>query len=280
MPQRKTRGILKNGHLAVIGGGNMGEALIGGLIRADSIPPSSILVSDVLPARLESLRKTYQVLVCPDNAQAAKGAEVILLAIKPQQMTSALRGLSGVVKDDQLVVTIAAGVPIRVVEEGLGGRGRVIRVMPNTPALIGRGAAGVALGSKAKKKDLDLVVTILNSVGRALEVEEGLMDAVTGLSGSGPAFVAVVVESLADGGVKMGLPREVALTLAAQTVAGTAQMVLETGRHPSQIKEMVSSPGGTTIAGLEALEAGSLRSSLIDAVEAATRRSQELGRRE
>jgi len=258
----------------------MGEALIGGLLRADSIPPSSILVSDVLPARLEHFCKTYQVLVSPDNAQAAKGAEVILLAIKPQQMAGALKSLSGVVKDDQLVVTIAAGVPIRVVEGGLGGRGRVIRVMPNTPALIGMGAAGVALGSKAEKKDLDLVVTILNSVGRALEVEECLMDAVTGLSGSGPAFVAVVMEALADGGAKMGLPREVALTLAAQTVAGTAQMVLETGRHPSQIKEMVSSPGGTTIAGLEALEAGSLRSSLIDAVEAATRRSQELGRKE
>lgn len=278
MPRRKQRG--KDGHFAFIGGGNMAEALIRGLLRAGFIPPSGIVVSDILPGRLEHLRKSYRVLASPDNARAAKGAGVIILAVKPKDMAEALRSLSGVVEDDQVVITIAAGIPIRFVEEGLGGRGRVVRVMPNTPALIGRGAAGVAQGKKARKKDLDLAVEIFNSVGRAVVVEERLMDAVTGLSGSGPAFVAVVVEALADGGVKMGLSREVALALAAQTVAGTAEMVLQTGEHPGRIKDMVASPGGTTMAGLAALEAGTLRSTLMGAVEAATRRSQELSRGE
>jgi pyrroline-5-carboxylate reductase len=278
MPRRKGRG--KDGHFAFIGGGNIAEALIRGLLRAGFITPSEIGVSDILPERLEHLRKTYRVVAYPENARAAKGARVIILAVKPKDMAEALRSLAGVVEDNQVVITIAAGIPIRFVEEGLGGRGRVVRVMPNTPALIGKGAAGVAQGRKASKKDLELAVDIFNSVGRALVVEERLMDAVTGLSGSGPAFVAVVVEALADGGVKMGLPREVALALAAQTVAGTAQMVLETGEHPGRIKDMVASPGGTTMAGLAALEAGSLRSTLMGAVEAATRRSQELGRGE
>lgn len=265
--------------IAFIGGGNMAEALIRGLLRAGAAAPGSLLVSDVAPARLEHLRGAYRVRTVSDNAEAAREADILVLAVKPQNMDEAVGSVSAAVDDSRLIVSIMAGVPTERIEAALGGKGRVVRVMPNAPALVGKGAAGVAGGKKARREDVETVVEMFESVGRAAVVSESHMDAVTGLSGSGPAFVALVVEALADGGVLMGLPRETALTLAAQTVAGAAEMVLETGEHPGRIKDIVASPGGTTIAGLAALEDGGLRGALIRAVEAATRRSRELGQK-
>ncbi len=211
-----------------------------------------------------------------DNKSVAQAADLVVLATKPQQIAAALESL-GSAAADKLVVSIAAGTTLDTLAAALS-KSRLIRVMPNTPCLIGQSASGYCLGPRATPEDGQYVGTLLSAVGLAFEVEESLLDAVTGLSGSGPAFVYVIIEALADGGVRMGLKREVALKLAAQTVRGAAQMVLETGEHPAVLKDRVASPGGTTIAGLEALESGGLRGTLMAAVEAATRCSIELGK--
>ena len=272
-------GALKTAGIAFIGGGNMAEALIRGLLEAGIAKAGSICVSDVAADRLTHLRARYRVRTTSDNAEAAGRADIVFLAVKPQNMEEALEAVAPGLKDSCLVVSIMAGVPTEKIEERLGGKGRVVRVMPNAAALVGQGAAGVAGGKRARGRDVETVVGLLGSVGQAIVVNEAQMDAVTGLSGSGPAYAAVVIEALADGGVLMGLPRETALRLAAQTVAGTAAMVLEAGEHPGRIKDQVASPGGTTIEGLAVLEDGGLRSALIRAVEAATLRSRELGRK-
>ncbi len=214
---------------------------------------------------------------CSSNAEVARGADLLVLAVKPQQIAAALGEIKGAVSDRQLIVSIAAGVRLATLAAGLPGGARLARVMPNTPCLVGQSASGYALGPSATPADAQTVQRFLESVGRAYRVDEKLLDAVTGLAGSGPAFVYVMIEALSDGGVRMGLPRDVALALAAQTVKGAAEMVLTTSEHPAVLKDQVASPGGTTIAGLAALEQGSVRSGLIAAVEAATRRSVELG---
>jgi pyrroline-5-carboxylate reductase len=213
---------------------------------------------------------------CRSNQEVAEEADVIFLAVKPQNMAAVYADVGGWVQK-KLIVSIAAGIPLARLTEGLKTE-RVVRVMPNTPALVGQGAAGYALAKGATESDGELVKQLLSAVGRAYRVDEKLLDAVTGLSGSGPAFVYVVIEALSDAGVKMGLPRDVAAALAAQTVRGSAEMVLATGEHPAVLKDKVASPGGTTIAGLAALESHGLRAALIAAVEAATKRSQELGK--
>ena len=211
------------------------------------------------------------------NRAVAAEADVLILAVKPQQMSGVLAEVGPTLTSSRLVVSIAAGMRLDTLAAGLGPRARLIRVMPNTPCLVGQSASGYSLGAGATEADAELVAELLAAVGRAFRVDEKLLDAVTGLSGSGPAFVYLIIEALSDGGVRMGLPREVALQLAAQTVRGAAEMVLTSGEHPAVLKDRVASPGGTTIAGLQALEAGSLRGTLMAAVEAATRRSQELG---
>ncbi len=203
---------------------------------------------------------------------------VVFLAVKPQQMGKLLGELRAEVSPQKLVVSIAAGVRLSVLAEGLGGEARLVRVMPNTPCLVGKGASAYCLGGKAAAEDGKLVGQLLGAVGVAFQVEEHLLDAVTGLSGSGPAFVYLMIEALSDGGVRMGLSRAVATALAAQTLRGAAEMVLATGEHPGVLKDRVTSPGGTTIAGLAALESGGVRAALIDAVRAATERSIALGR--
>jgi pyrroline-5-carboxylate reductase len=270
--------MLNDRELALIGGGNMGEAILKGLIAAELIKPQQVTVTDIVETRLAFLRETYAVRALADNATAAMQADLIILAVKPQDIAQTIEGLAPVVDDQKVVISIAAGVPTAKIEAAFAKPVRVVRVMPNTPALVLAGAAGLCAGSQAKPEDLDIARTLFDALGRTVVVSEYLMDAVTGLSGSGPAYIFVLIEALADGGVKMGLTREAALTLAAQTVYGSAKLLLETGLHPGELKDRVTSPAGTTIAGLHALEERAFRGTVIAAVERATLRSRELGR--
>ena len=263
-------------HWGFIGSGKMATALIKGMIRAALAPADSICASDPLPTARTILQSETGVNIFDSNLEVARRSDVLVLAVKPQSMREVLSELRPKVTAEHLVVSVAAGVTIASIDEGLRARGRIVRVMPNTPALVGEGASAYAMGPRTIGEDEALVKGCLESVGRAVRVPETLLDAVTGLSGSGPAFVYVMIEALSDGGVRVGLPRDVATLLAAQTVLGAAMTVRETGLHPGVLKDQVTSPGGTTIAGLHALERGGLRAALIDAVEAATRRSAEL----
>ena len=269
---------LKGKRVGVIGGGNMGEALIRGLLGANLVPAALIAATDVRAERTAQLGKEFGITAHGDNARLVREADVVILAVKPQIMAGVLGEIATAVTARHLLISIAAGVATATIRTALGKDARIIRVMPNTPALVRQGAAAIARGKGLGPEDLAVAEEIFGAVGRAVVLDEELMDAVTGLSGSGPAYVAIVIESLADGGVKMGLDRVTAMTLATQTVLGAAQLLSETGMHPGALKDMVSSPGGTTIAGISALEEGGIRTTLIRAVERATQRSRELGR--
>lgn len=262
--------------LGVIGCGKMGTALVEGAIRSGGVNAADVTGVDVYPGARENFAKATGATVS-EALSAVAGCEVVLLCTKPLDVRSALQSLTA---DGQsrLVISIAAGITLAALEEAASPSTRIIRAMPNTPALVGKGAAAFCLGSRATAEDAASAKMLLGAVGLAVEVPERLMDAVTGLSGSGPAYVYLVIEALADGGVRNGLARADAIRLAAQTVFGSAAMVLETGEHPAILKDMVTSPGGTTIAGLAELEKCGLRSSLIEAVTAATRRAAELGK--
>ena len=262
--------------IGFIGAGQMARALASGFVNSGLVAPERIVAADPLESALAAFRKAVPAArTVADNATLAREADVLFLATKPQHVLPALADAKSQI-GDKLLVSIAAGVNLKTLSGALA-EARLVRVMPNTPCLIGQSASGYCMGPRATAADGQLVAQLLGAVGRAIAVDEKLLDAVTGLSGSGPAFVFVMIEALSDGGVRMGLPRDVAMALAAQTVRGAAQMVLETGEHPSVLKDRVASPGGTTIAGLQALEAGGLRAALMAAVEAATRRSIELG---
>jgi pyrroline-5-carboxylate reductase len=260
--------------LGFIGSGRMASALVEGIVQAGIAEPAGIFVADKISASATELAKRAKVQICASNAEVAKSAETIILCVKPGDVASALKEAGNL--DGKLMISIAAGVTLGRLNEWTLGEPRLVRVMPNTPALIGKGAAAFATVGTTHE-DVALVERIFGAIGTVEHVKEDLLDAVTGLSGSGPAYVYTVVEALADGGVLMGLPREIAQRLAAQTVLGAAAMVLKTGLHPAQLRDQVASPGGTTIAGLEALEDAGLRSALIAAVRAATERSAELG---
>lgn len=261
--------------IAFIGGGNMAEAIIRGLLREDV--GVGICVAEISPKRRDQLEAQFpHVRVVGDAAEAAGWGEVVILAIKPQQAEGALDLIERAVTPDKLVISIMAGIPSSKIEANLVPGCRVVRAMPNTPGLIGAGATAVCPGRKASSDDLDLARQIFALIGVAVSVDEKLMDAVTGLSGSGPAYVFTFIEALADAGVKNGLPRDVAAQLAAQTVLGAARMVVETGEHTTLLKEKVTSPGGTTIAALHALENGGFRGVVMNAVDAASNRSKEL----
>lgn len=267
--------------LACIGAGNMAEALLRGVLAAGRMRPAEILATDVRADRLAHLEATHGIRVSSDNAEAARRAETVLLAVKPQVMSRVLEDLRGAIGERQLLISIAAGLSTTHIAGHFPRQAvRVVRVMPNTPALVLEGISALARGHHATPQDLETARQLFEAVGKVVAVDESLMDAVTGLSGSGPAYAFLIIEALSDAGVKMGLPRDVALALAAQTMRGAARLVLDTGRHPGELKDMVTSPGGTTIAGVHALEQGGLRAALINAVEAATRRSQELGQRQ
>ena len=266
------------GNVGFIGAGNMGEALIKGILAGNVVGPDRIVAYDVVKDRLNYVRETYGVHISSDPAETAGKCSTLVLAVKPQIVSKVLGTFSPSVRPDHLIVSICAGTTLATLEGGLPAGCRVIRVMPNTPALIGSGAAALCKGAKATDDDLAAAREIFEAVGISVVVEEKVMDAVTGLSGSGPAYVFQFIEALSDGGVKMGLSRDVATKLAVQTVIGSARMVAEMGKHPAVLKEMVTSPGGTTIAGVHALEQGGLRGIVMDAVEAATLRSEELGK--
>ena len=268
--------------IAFIGTGQMATALAAGFVRELILPEQISGYDPIESSRVAFAAKAGDGVRLFDSAsEAIKGATVVILAVKPQVMHDAIKPLAESirlnVKTTPLVVSIAAGIPIARLEKSLPQGTHVIRVMPNTPCLIGRGASGLATGSVATADDAKLISELLATVGLVEVLPEPLLDAVTGLSGSGPAYVFQIIEALSDGGVKMGLPRATATRLAAQTLAGAAEMLLSTGQHPGVLKDAVTSPGGTTIAGLHAMELGGVRAALIDAVEAATLRSRELG---
>jgi pyrroline-5-carboxylate reductase len=266
--------------LGFLGAGRMATALARGLLSGGLVEADALTASDPYPAARDAFARETGAVVLDDNSALAKRSNVLVLAVKPQQFAAAGQTIAQEMTKDHLVISIMAGVTMASLRKTLGAEARLVRVMPNTPALVGSGAAGYCLSDNCTKDDGPLVEKLLKCVGIAERVSEPLLDAVTGLSGSGPAFIYAVIEALSDGGVLVGLPRDVAIRLAAQTVKGAAEMVLQTGQHPGVLKDQVTSPGGTTIAGLAALEAGALRSTLMEAVRAATERSQQLGRGE
>ncbi|HEY8091112.1 MAG TPA: pyrroline-5-carboxylate reductase [Polyangiaceae bacterium] len=268
---------MKTKRLGFLGAGNMAAALIEGLLHGKVLPAERITASDVKEERLAQLTKVHGIHTTTDNHALVRDTDVLVLSVKPQVIDRVLTEVGGDVRADQLVVSVAAGVPIEALEGRLPKGTRVVRSMPNTPATVQAGATAIAAGSHASADDLRVARELFQAVGRVAVLDEVLLDAVTGLSGSGPAYVMLIVEALADGGVKVGLHRDTALMLAAQTVFGSAKLLLETGEHPGRLKDMVTSPGGTAIAGLHTLESGGLRRTLIDAVEVATKRSAELG---
>jgi pyrroline-5-carboxylate reductase len=266
-----------NKTLGFVGGGNMAAALIKGLLHSKVVPPEGIVVSDVKQERLDLLKEKHGIRTTTDNHALVRDVDVVVLSVKPQVIDKVLGAIGKDVKPTQLVVSVAAGVPVVAMEARLPQGTRVVRTMPNTPATVDAGATAIAAGTHATEDDLEVSRKLFSAVGRVVTLDESLLDAVTGLSGSGPAYVMLMIEALADGGVKVGLHRDTALLLAAQTVYGSAKLLLETGEHPGRLKDMVTSPGGTAIAGLHTLESGGLRRTLIDAVEAATNRAATLG---
>jgi len=268
----------KGKKICFIGAGNMAEALVRGLLKAGSATPEDVTCTDTREEQLQRFAKDFGVQTTTDNAAAAKGAEVVILSVKPQVMSRALDDIAAAIDPSKLIISIAAGVPIAAIESRLGRGARIIRSMPNTPALVDAGATAIAAGAHATQDDMKVAKALFDSVGMTVSVEEPLLDAVTGLSGSGPAYMFLIIEAMSDAGVKVGLPRYTAQKLAAQTVLGSAKLLIETGIHPGQLKDQGTSPGGTAIAGLHTLEAGGLRTTLINAVESATLRSRELGK--
>lgn len=264
--------------IGVIGFGTMGKALVESILRKNLVGKEDLIVTDSCYERLDLAREELGISVATSNVEVMLSSKTVVLSVKPQTMPAVMAELTGKVSSDQLVISIAAGITTHFIETSLGGKPRVVRVMPNLPCTVSEGMIAYSLGRYTEPRDALTTERLMGSVGKTIQVSETLMDAVTGLSGSGPAFLSVVMEALADAGVKVGFDRKTALTLAAQTMLGTAKLALETGLHPAQIKDMVCSPGGTAITGVATLEAGCVRYHIIKAVEDATNRSSELGR--
>jgi len=270
--------MLRDKKICIIGTGNMGEALISGLISSASSKPQNIICTDVWEAKLKARQEKYGVRTTPSNPEAVADSDIVIYAVKPQIMAAVLNETAEKLDMSKLIISIAAGVPMEAIESCLNKKLRLIRVMPNIAAAVKEAATAVAAGKHATEEDIKLAMTVFNSIGKTAFIPENyLMDAITGLSGSGPAYIFLIVEAMADAGVKVGLSRQEALFLSAQTVLGAAKMLIETQEHPGQLRDRVTSPGGTAIAGLATLEEGGLRTTLIHAVEVATHRSRELG---
>lgn len=270
--------MLKKKKLAVIGAGNIGTALVGGIIRAKLMSPENIIATRRTRSALDELNRRFGIKITTDNRKAVKFADVIILSVKPQGAPPVLREISLALDESKLIISIMAGITTEIIEKLTGRKLPIIRAMPNTPVLVDAGATAIASGPHATEEHIKIAKTIFNSVGTVEIVPEELMDAITGLSGSGPAYVYMIIEALTDGGVKMGIPREVALKLASQTVFGSAKLVLETRKHPAILKDEVTTPGGTAISAIHELEAHGLRNMLINAVVTATKRSGELSK--
>lgn len=265
------------GKIGFLGGGRMAEALIKGIIQAGLFVPVQIVAVDPVEERRHLLAELYEINVV-DNSSAMADCEIVVLAVKPQVLPNLLRANQSNFNNKQLVISIAAGVSLSVLESSLAGCDcRVIRVMPNTPALIMEGASALCRGTLADDNDLKIASAIFDAVGKSVVLGEAEMDAVTGLSGSGPAYVFSFIEAMIDGGIKVGLGRDVAEALALQTVLGSVKLAMDSGKHPAELRAMVTSPGGTTIAGLHEMEKAGFQGVIMDAIEAATRRSRELG---
>lgn len=264
-------------NVGFLGAGNMASALIRGLLAAEVTRADQLCTSDPKPERLREIAEEHGIVTTADNAELVRRSDVVVLSVKPQIIDRACTEIAPLLQPHHLVISVAAGVPLEAMEARLPSGTRVVRSMPNTPATVLAGATALAAGSHATAEDMQTARTLFEAVGRVVALDESQLDAVTGLSGSGPAYVMLIIEALADGGVKVGLHRDVALLLAAQTVFGSAKLLLETGEHPGRLKDMVTSPGGTAIAGLHTLESGGLRRTLIDAVEAASLRAEALG---
>jgi pyrroline-5-carboxylate reductase len=262
--------------IGFLGAGNMAEALIRGLLRGHA-EAERIFASGPRPERMTELAQRYGIQTTVDNLSLVDRADILVLAVKPQIMRKVLDQIADRVRPDALVVSIAAGIPVAAIETRLRPGTRVIRTMPNTPALVDAGATAISAGGHATADDLAAAKRIFDAVGVTVILDESQLDAVTGLSGSGPAYIFLILEALSDAGVKVGLSRRTSTLLAAQTVLGSAKLLLETNEHPGRLKDMVTSPGGTAITGLHTLEHGGVRTTLMDAVEAATKRSHELG---
>jgi pyrroline-5-carboxylate reductase len=269
--------MLKSKVVGFVGAGNMGEALIHGLLHGHLCRPEQIICSDVRPERLKAIRETSGVKTTSHNTEVVKQSDIIILAVKPQIMKEVVLEIAKYLDLSKLIISIAAGVPLDAIEACARKDLKLIRVMSNICVSVREGVSAIAGGKHALKEDLMMAKTIFDSVGKSLFIEENLLDAVTGLSGSGPAYIFLIIDALADAGVKVGLSRDDALILAPQTVLGAAKMLIETGEHPGKLKDMVTSPGGTAIAGLHTLEGGGIRTTLINAVEVATERSKALG---
>lgn len=267
---------LKGRKIGFIGGGAMGEALVTGLLRAGLVAPSQVYISDISEQRRAQLRQKLSVNTTADSCVVTKEADIVIISVKPHVAVQVLKEIAAVARPEQIFISIAAGVTISQIESCLAGPVPIVRVMPNTPCLVGEGASAVSAGRHAGEESIKAAMAIFNAAGKAVEVPESLLDCVTGLSGSGPAYMYLILESLIDGAVRLGLPGNIARELAAQTMLGAAKMVLETTEHPARLKNMVTTPGGTTAAGLFALEEGALRSVLMKAVAEATRRSCEM----
>ena len=256
----------------------MGEALVSGLVGSGSSSPKKITCTDVRESVLKAVEEEYGVETTTNNLEAVMKSDIVIFAVKPQIMASVIKETVEKLDMSKLIISIAAGVPMAALESCLDKKLRLIRVMPNIAAAVKEAATALAAGKYASKEDIETAMSIFNSIGKTVFIKENyLMDAVTGLSGSGPAYIFLIVEALADAGVKVGLSRQEAFFLSAQTVLGAAKMLMETKEHPGQLRDRVTSPGGTAIAGLATLEKGGLRTTLINAVEVATNRSRELG---
>jgi len=265
--------------IGFLGAGNMAEALIRGLVRGGHVPAAQVIASGPRRERLDELHAAYAIEVTTDNVDLARRADILVLSVKPQILPSVVLEVAGELRPTTLIVSVAAGVDTTAIEALLPAGSRVVRTMPNTPALVGAAATAISAGRTATPEDMALAKFMFDAVGLSVVLDESQLDAVTGLSGSGPAYIFLILEALADAGVKVGLSRRNAQRLAAQTVMGSAKMLLETDEHPGQLKDNVTSPGGTAIAGLHTLEQGGLRTTLINAVETATKRARELGQR-
>jgi len=270
--------MLRGKKIGFIGSGNMAEALISGLVLSKAAKPENIMCSDISENLLEEIHDKYKISTTTNNIEVAEKSDIVIYATKPQILGLVLKETAQALDTSKLIISIAAGVPLAAIASGLHKELRLIRVMPNICAFVKESATAIAAGEYASKKDIEQATAIFNSVGKTVFIQENvLMDAFTGLSGSGPAYIFTIIDAMADAGVKMGLSRKDSLFLSTQTVLGAAKLLLESKEHPGQLKDRVASPGGTAIAGIHTLEQGGLRTTMINAIESATKRSKELG---